>query len=233
MVNASRWEITDIDLMNWSYANLGDMYGHDGKIRQAYQSYLKALSLDPADLHALKGIAWISFAHDDNPAEAKRILNFLKAIHPIPDYELAFAEIAAYEGEEEQALAYEASFKKMASKAAYGKMYYTYLIELNPKETLSEQRIAEEALDRPHPVIFDLQAWTYFHLGNKEEAIQILEDHVLGQSGEPIIAYHAGMIYESVGNKKLAKKYLRAAKAASFELGPNISQEVKRVLQDL
>ncbi|MBL7775346.1 MAG: hypothetical protein JNK89_05055, partial [Saprospiraceae bacterium] len=66
-------------LYNWSLSNLADMYGHQGKIRLSYQTYLKALEYNPADFHALKGIAWIAFVADKNSVEATRIVQFLKS----------------------------------------------------------------------------------------------------------------------------------------------------------
>ncbi|GAB5551765.1 MAG: hypothetical protein Sapg2KO_13560 [Saprospiraceae bacterium] len=119
--------------LNWSYSNLADMYGHAGRIQKSYETYLKALNYNPADLHSLKGIAWVAFSHDHNISEAKRILKNLKEIHPIPDYDLLLAEIAIYEQKTEEAKAYETAFVQQASNPLYGKMYQTYLAELDAK----------------------------------------------------------------------------------------------------
>lgn len=220
-------------ILNWSYSNLADMYGHAGRIKKSYQTYLKALSYNPADLHSLKGIAWIAFSHDHNTIESKRILQELKQWHPIPDYDLLLAEIATYEQNPEEAKAYERAFVQQASKTAYGRMYQTYLAELDAQSAQASRIAQAEVEDRPHPVIYDLLAWTTFQQGHTAKAIELINKHVLEQTGEPIAAYHAGIIFKANGQSKAAKKYLKQAKEASFELGPVISQQVEQALKEL
>jgi tetratricopeptide (TPR) repeat protein len=220
-------------ILNWSYSNLADMYGHAGRIKKSYQTYLKALSYNPADLHSLKGIAWVAFSHDHNTTEAKRILTTLKELHPIPDYDLLLAEIATYEQKPEQAQAYENAFVQKASNPLYGKMYQTYLTELDAKSQQARIMAEAEVADRPHPVLYDLLAWTEYQNGNTKTAIDLLERHVLEQTGEPIAAYHAGIVFKANGQEKEAKKYLKQAQDAAFELGPVLSMEVNKALQEL
>lgn len=220
-------------ILNWAYSNLADMYGHAGRINKSYQTYLKALTYNPADLHSLKGIAWIAFSHDRNPTEAKRILMMLKQLHPIPDYDLLLAEIATYEQAPEQANAYEQAFVTQASQPAYGKMYQTYLAELDAQSKQASAIAKAEVADRPHPVIYDLLAWTEFQNGHTKKAIDLINRHVLEQTGEPIAAYHAGIVFMADGQYQEAKKYLKQAQGAAFELGPVISQKVNQALQEL
>jgi len=59
-------------LMLWSYCNLGDYYGHAGRIKDSYQHYLKALEIDPSYTYAKKGIAWIAYSYEKKPQEALR-----------------------------------------------------------------------------------------------------------------------------------------------------------------
>ena len=75
-------------LVLWTQSNLGDMYGHAGRIQDAYQSYLRVLKINPDYDYALKGIAWIAFSHDHNMTEAKRIINVIgkKGLHRICIY---------------------------------------------------------------------------------------------------------------------------------------------------
>src|SRR5205823_11451784 len=84
-------------LFAWAETNLADMYGHDNRYSDAYHCYLEVLKKDPEDLYALKGIAWLAFSHDKNVSAAKRILNYLSNVHPVPDYDLMLAKIADYE----------------------------------------------------------------------------------------------------------------------------------------
>lgn len=218
-------------LTNWALSNLADLYGHDGQIRRSYQGYLQALSYNPADFHSLKGIAWIAFSHDKDTKEARRILTFLKSVHQVPDYDLLLAELAAFEENkplEEQHLQ---QFADQAARSVYGNMYKRYLclyLSDHQKDLDKALQIAEEEIEeRPHPLSYDLLAWVYFQSGDTRKALQIMNDHVLGRSEEPVILYHAGIILKDTGNDQDAKPYLLAAREAAFELGPLAMKELE------
>jgi len=49
------------ELLEWTHTNLGDYYGHAGRLQDSYQSYLKALEINSNNSYAKKGIAWIVF----------------------------------------------------------------------------------------------------------------------------------------------------------------------------
>lgn len=225
------------DLLNWSLSNLGDMYGHDGRIQQSYETYLAALAQNPADLHSLKGIAWVAFSHDKNPGEARRILGFLKKIHPVPDYDLLLAEIADFENNPAEASQFRQLFFEKTSDPAYGNMYQAYRCELKSSEktgTGEALRIAEqEIVERPHPLSYNLLAWANFQRGNLAVAVSIVKKHVLDHTEEPNALYRSGIILKSGGDKKQAKKCLEAALEAGYELGPVAVAEIKTALAQL
>ena len=223
-------------LVNWSLSNLADMYGHQGKVKKSYQTYLEALRYDAADLHSLKGIAWIAFSNDKNPEEARRILAFLKSVHPVPDYDLFLAEIAAFERDSAAEEKYTKQFIAEASRPQYGNMYKSYLCRLKSErgEAGEALKIAREEIEeRPHPLSYELLAWAAFREGNQAEALEILEQHVIGQTGEPRALYQAGIILKESGREAAAKVQLNAALEASFELGPVVAEEIRGHLRQL
>lgn len=221
---------------NWALSNLADMYGHQGKVKKAYETYLQALRLDPADLHSLRGIAWIAFSHDRNTEEAKRIVRFLQSIHPMPDYDLFLAEIAAYEQDTATERMHKEQFLRKASAQAYGNMYKSYVCQLKSEggEAAKALEIATEEIgERPHPMSYHLLAWAAFRNGSPQRALDILEQHVIGQTGEPEALYHAGVILKEAGRKEAARAHLLAAREASFELGPVVAAEIQGHLEQL
>lgn len=220
-------------LVNWSLSNLADMYGHDGQIKKSYNTYLKALSRNPSDLHSLKGIAWIAFSHDQNTAEAKRILTFLKSIHPVPDYDLLLAEIALFENDPATAAKFQQQFIAEASRPMYGNMYQRYICDLTSNTPNALAIAKTEIAERPHPLSYDLLAWASFQNGNLKNAVEITENHVMHHTSEPVALYHSGIILKEAGKYELAKKYLEEALEASFELGPLTTKEVQQNLDHL
>ncbi len=226
----------DPKLISWSLANLADMYGHQGKIQKSYHTFLQALQFNPAELHALKGIAWIAFSHDKAPIQAKDIVRFLQSLQDIPDYDLLLADIATYQKEVRQAKIHTERFLDRASQAAYGFLYTRPLVQLQlDKGEIAEPAIRTEAeiSQRAHPLSFAIRAKFLHDLGAKDAAIKMLEEKVLGQTEEPDALYLAGMIYKDSGRPKQARALLRAAREATFELGPVAEFEIKNALRAL
>ncbi|HFA49789.1 MAG TPA: cell surface protein [Bacteroidetes bacterium] len=218
---------------NWSLSNLADMYGHNGSVEKSYSTYLEALSYDPADLHSLKGIAWIAFSHDKNTAEAKRILHFLKSIHPVPDYDLLLSEIAVFEKDEKTVEALRQKFIAEAGRPMYGNMYKSYLCRLLSNTAGALAIAKDEVAERPHPMSYDLLAWASLQNGDLKKALETTLNHVLYQTQEPVAMYHAGLILKAAGRYDEAGKYLEEALDAAFELGPVVELEIKEELDGM
>jgi tetratricopeptide (TPR) repeat protein len=234
---AKAQESKNENILLWAQSNLADMYSHQNKITEAYALYKKVLETDPHYYHALKGIAWIAFSYDKNTVLAKEILQKLKSVHPVPDYDYLLAEIAASENNKTQKEIYTTSFLKAVSNPAYGDMYNKYVFSIQSDERnnyTNALRIAQtEVNNRPTPQSYDLLAWAYYKSGNMNEAIAIAEKQVVNKNFEPDAIYHLGILYKQTGNKKLARKYLKEAMESSFELGPLVTKEIKEELEQL
>lgn len=224
-------------LAHWTLSNLGDMYGHAGKIEDSYQTYLDVLKLNPNDDHVLKGIAWIALSNDHNISDAKKIINALAARKRMPEAHLMLAEIAAMESDEKERLRHLKKFKDLVSPAGYRTMYHKYLALLesedfnNPDASVAIAK--EEIANRPTPQSFDLLAWAYYHQKKYKQALDVASRHVQDQTFEPESYYHLGMIYQANGYPEQAQHYLEEALRSDFELGPSISKKITTALQNL
>lgn len=225
------------DLFCWTKSNLGDMYGHAGKIKEAYEAYLDVLERDPDYEYALKGIAWIAFSHDMDFELARDILLHLLSVKSIPDYHLFLAEIAEAEGNSREKEKRFHLFTNEASDLAYGRMYTTYLAQLEAEEFARPYKAItialEEISNRPCPKAYDLLAWSYYHAGENVKALEIAKRYVDGKTHEPDALFHTGMIYKLNGLVEESEKLLKLARESSFELGPNITLRIDRELQSL
>jgi len=223
-------------LFFWVTTNLGDMYGHANRFNEAYHCYLEVLKKNPEDLYALKGIAWLAFSHDKDVKEAKRILYYLSSLHPVPDYKLILAKIAAFENDQ---LLYKKMITDYVSEIKdrrYGDMYNKYLfnIDVSDQKINEAVKIAErEVNNRPTPQSYDLLSWAYYKAGEKENALKLAKDFVENKCFEPEAFYHLGVMYSHAGENKKAKYYLQRAKNSDFELGPGYSSEVQEALNKL
>ncbi|OEK02149.1 hypothetical protein BFP97_11715 [Roseivirga sp. 4D4] len=225
----------DNSIMSWSISNLGDMYGHAGRIEDSYQAYLKVLNHHPQHWHSWKGLAWINFAHDQNVNEAKRILRHIDENSNDPQVKLMLAEIADYEGLGNESLQLKQAFFEQASSPKYMGMHNKYLILLASEDLkMNAQAIAaaeKEQEKRPTPQMYDLLAWTYFQNGELEKALKIASLFVDGQSSEPEVLYHLGLIYKRNGQDRKGNKFLKEALESEYELGPLTTKHIKENLK--
>lgn len=212
----------DKQLKVWTYTNIADFYGHAGRIEESRDHYLKALSLESDNSYSMKGLAWIAYSNDNNPAEANRILDSLLVVHDIPDYYLLKAEIAEAQGKNKEAEKLINTFVQKAESPLYGGMYNTYLIEIyadrDPQKAL---RIAQrEIQNRDTPETRQLLALAQLKNGQLIEAKSTIENYVVDKTFEPTAALRIAEVYQAVGEETLSKKYYASIADARYELGP-------------
>ncbi|WP_395047247.1 hypothetical protein [Flavobacterium sp.] len=217
----------------WTLSNLGDLNGHAGNIKTSYDYYLKTLEIEPNNSYALKGIAWITFSHEKNTTEAKRIIDIISKKHNSPDFYLLKAEIAGYEKNtvaENQNLM---SYFKMLTSNNYGAMYnkYNTLIYAEDKTTANKAlEIAKiEVEHRPTPDSYDLLAWSYFNLGDKKKALEIIQKYVADKSFEPELNYHLATIYKANNLEGKVVPIKKELQSSIYELGPVFEQKINNL----
>ncbi|MEP1096246.1 MAG: hypothetical protein ABJG78_14115 [Cyclobacteriaceae bacterium] len=215
----------------WATANLGDMYGHAGRVSDSYQKYLEALDQNATYDYALKGIAWIAYSADRNPKEAGRILDVLARRTGLPDNLLLLTEMADANGDKELGKEYIQSFLEEARKEKYGAMYNKYLVNLYSEEINNYDQAIELALQevgrRSTPATNDWLAWAYYLSGQSQKALKVYLEKVEGKTYEPEVLYHMGVVYKNAGMEKQGLKLLNEALEASYELGPQISRKIE------
>jgi hypothetical protein len=225
------------NLYCWVLANLSDMYGHAGRVQEAYNGYINVLKKDPANLYCLKGIAWIAYSHDNNAIEAKRILQYILTQTDMPDLKLMLAEIAETEGnmDEKQRLINE--FVATVTKPGYGDMYNKYLVKIyseNIPEYHKALAIAEKELtNRFTPETCDMMAWVQYKLGDNKKAYETAHGFVKYKTFEPDALLHTAFIYAANGKIKEARAMLNECLESSFELGPLSVKQIKEKLASL
>jgi predicted CopG family antitoxin len=222
---------------SWVLSNLADMYGHAGRVQEAYNGYISVLKKDPANLYCLKGIAWIAYSHDNNTTEAKRILQFILSQTQMPDLKLMLAEIAETEGDQDEKRRQINEFVAIVTEPVYGDMYNKYLISIYTEETGEYQKayaIAERELNnRFTPETCDWMAWVYYKKGDKEKAMEFAKGYVNKMTFEPDAIMHTAFIYAANGKKNEAKQMLEECLQSSFEIGPLATKRIIEKLQSL
>lgn len=219
------------DLKIWTYSNLGDYYGHAGRIQDSYQMYLRTLELQPDNTYVKKGIAWIAYSAEGNTNEASRILDSVQKDHPAPEYLLFRAELAEYRDDLISAESYRDQFVEKVSNEAYGTMYTAYLIKeyVESRPEIALELALKETKARPTPESYHLLAYTQLRNGNDRDALSTIADHVDGYTSEPMALYHAALVYKQFDMKKKVEALKTELQEATFELGPVLSENVKNL----
>nr|WP_298925150.1 tetratricopeptide repeat protein [uncultured Allomuricauda sp.] len=217
-------------LLIWSYTNLADYYGHAGRIDDSYKNYLKALELDNQNAYAKKGIAWIVFSHERNGKEALRILDAVLETHKSPDYYLLKAKIGEFIGDELLKMKAYDDYYILVQNEAYGDMYNSYNIDFYLNELQANDKALElakiEVENRQTPESYDLLAYSFFKRGEKEKALELVENHIIGKTFEPTILQHAAEIYKASGTKIKVAELKEELLGAIYELGPNKESQI-------
>lgn len=219
---------------SWALSNLGDMYGHAGRIEKAYQNYLTVLRNDPHYDYALKGISNILFSNDHNITEAKRIINILASRKNMPEADLMLAKIAAFEGNVAKEKEHLELFRAEVTQSKYNGMYNVYMAELeaeyfgNPSHSIAIAH--QEIKNRPTPRSFDLLAWGFYHSGDYTKALEISQRYVENKTFEPVPLFHLAILYDVNGDHEKAKMIFKSLTESYFELGPAISSIIRQKL---
>lgn len=217
----------------WSYSNLGDFYGHAGRIQDSYDCYLKTLKIDPNYSYALKGIAWIVFSHERNTIEAKRIIEAIEVTHNSPDFFLLKSQIAQFEGNKEEAVANEKAYFKMLKINDYGAMYNKYNVLIYADQKVNATKALEiakiEVDHRPTADSYSLLAWSYLNIGESQKALAIAKEHVIGKSFEPSVQYRLAMIYKANNSNGKIPQIKEELLESIYELGPNFAQKINNL----
>jgi tetratricopeptide (TPR) repeat protein len=224
------------DLFCWSKSNLADMYGHAGRIKDAYQSYLEVLKVNPDYDYAIKGLAWIALSHDHDTGEAEGLINHLMRKSGSPDYLLILAEIEGLRNNPGARQRHLKMFEQKINSPMYGNMYNRHLASVladDPARTSQAVDLARKDIHvRPTAESYDALAWALFKNNQAEKARFVAGQFVEGRTTEPEVLFHLGQIFADVDQNK-SRSYLRAALENTYELGPLQTNEIQRLLRDL
>jgi len=220
-------------LMQWNFTNLADYYGHAGRIKESYNSYLKALALNANDSYAKKGIAWIVYSYERNPEEALRILETVTAENKAPDYHLLKAEILDFMGNSVKKNIQEAKYLAKVVDKNYGVMYHKYDVLLYADDVTKQERAIEianqEVSERPTAQSYDLLAWSLYKNGQVEKALEITQRNVINKTFEPEALLHTAFILKANGRVAEALKLKQELIESIYELGPLAESDIQNI----
>jgi tetratricopeptide (TPR) repeat protein len=216
----------------WANAQLANLYFTVGRLDDARSHYETSLSIFPTYVHAFAGIARVAGASGDLP---KAIEYYTKAINtvPLPEYVTALGDVYAASGDAKNA---QAQYDLIA---AIEQLYNANGINLDLQIALfnadhgrdvaaTVSRAKNAFAEQPSVQAADVLAWVQYKAGNFADARIAIEQALRTGSHDPLILFHAGMIYRDAGDKATAKDYLTRLESQA----PNFSVLYARVAKD-
>lgn len=219
------------ELKVWVYSNIGDFYGHAGRLQDSYNSYLKTLAIEPDNHYVKKQLAWMVYSSEKNTKEANRILDSVMVNHKAPEYYLLKGEMAEFDGNISEAEKEYDKFLKATENPDYGAMYNAYLIDfyINREPQKALKLAAKEITNRATPETYQLLAYSQLKAGDKEAALKTIEEYVDGKTSEPNALFHSALIYKANGMKDKVASLKEELMGATYELGPVKAIEIEKL----
>ncbi len=219
------------ELKVWVYSNIGDFYGHAGRLQDSYISYLKTLAIEPDNHYVKKQLAWMVYSSEKNTKEANRILDSVMVNHKAAEYYFLKGEMAEFDGNISEANKEYDKFLKATENPDYGGMYNAYLIDFyadrEPQKAL--KLAAREITNRATPETYQLLAYSQLKAGDKEAALKTVEEYVEGKTSEPNALFHSALIYKANGMKDKVASLKVELMGATYELGPVKAKEIEKL----
>ena len=212
---------------SWLYSNLADFYGHDGRIEKSREFFVKALELNPVDWYSVKGLAWISYSYDRDTDQALRYLDKLDAFKEIPAVAKLRYDIYQYLEDYKAADKIQQSFIGAMTSDVHLTAYASYIYAFDMERMdvdLLRQAVDKEIEQRPVAESYAHKAMLLNRLGQKTEALALIESHILGHTYEPKPLSQALFVMDK--NHGDYDDLAGELAEAVYELGPNFEKKL-------
>jgi tetratricopeptide (TPR) repeat protein len=203
----------------WAQWQLGNEYFALGNLREAEGQYRAALTTYPNYYRALAGLAQVHAAQQRYP-EAIDLYQQALAIVPLPDYAAALGDVYMQLGRPEEArkqygLVEYIGYLNTLNKVLYNRELAAFYADHNMKLTEALELAKKELEVRQDIYAYDLLAWTLYKNGQPYEALAAMTEALKLGTQDARLFFHAGMIYQQLGDSVKAKTYLVRALATN------------------
>ncbi len=226
-----------VENIAWSEYQLGEELFQTGEMASAEKAYLAALDQYPGYYRGLAGLAKVRAAQA-RYSDAVDLFKKAIAAVPYPEYAAALGDVYQKLGNAQEArkqfelvefIGYLSQINQQIHNRDLALFYADHNLKLN--ESLE---LARKELEVRHDIYsWDVLAWSLHKNGKIQEAADAIS-HALSQgTRDAQLFFHAGMIYERVGDSAKAKSYLRQALATNPHFNILYSEKAAETLARL
>ncbi len=221
----------------WAYSQLANLEFAEGKIDDAGADYQRSLDIFPGYVHALAGIGRVAASKQDWPTAIDYYTRAINRI-PLPEYVIALGDVYAASGDQTRAQ------QQFALIAAIEQLYAANGVNLDlqiglynadhDRDVASTVERAKNAYAvQPSVQAADVLAWVEFKSGDVPAAREAI-DHALATGiQDPLVLFHAGMIYKVAHDNARAKQLLETVEQKSPRFSVLYASTAKQALDDL
>jgi tetratricopeptide (TPR) repeat protein len=221
----------------WSQYQLGEELYLAGETSVAERAYLASLDSYPKYYRALAGLAKLR-ASQEKYAEAIRLYKEAIAAVPYPEYAAALGDIYQRIGQPEEAkkqyelvefIGYLSQVNQQIHNRDLALFYADHGIKLHESLALARKELEV----RRDIYSWDVLAWSLFKNEQPREAFEAISHAMEQGTKDPQLFFHAGMIYEKLGDSAKAREYLGRALQTNPEFHITYANTARQRLEQM
>jgi tetratricopeptide (TPR) repeat protein len=221
----------------WLYFELGERYFQTGDLEKADWSYRSGIRSDPNHYRSLAGLAKVRAAQGELD-ESIRLYRRSIAIIPFPVYVAELGDVYKKAGRVKEAhqqydlVEYIGHLSKLNQVLANRELALFYADRgIKLPEALE---LANKELEVRHDIYtWDTLAWVLYRNGRFQEAAEAINKALALHTNDPLLLFHAGMIYHSLARDADAKAFLSLALETSPHFHVLQAEVAARTLEDI
>ena len=221
----------------WLYFELGERYFQAGDLARAEESYGAGIVADPHHYRSLAGLGKVRAAQgrlDESIQFYQRSL----AIIPFPAYAAELGDVykkagrlkdAADEYDLVEYIGHLSNLNQVLANRELAMFYADHEIKLPEALELARKELEV----RQDIYTWDALAWALYKNGRFQEAASAMNKALRLKTNDPLLLFHAGMIYHSMGSDSEAEASLRRALQTNPHFHVFYAETATRTLDDI
>jgi tetratricopeptide (TPR) repeat protein len=199
----------------WTQFTLGDYYLQLGELANAKAAYRDALQTYPDYHRALTGLARVASA-EGHLSEAISLYEKALSIIPLPAYAAALGDLEAKAGNTVEAKKQYELVEYIGRLNTFNQTVYNRELSVfyadHDVHLERALELARKEFEIRHDVYtWDALAWALYKNSQPEQAATAIKEALHLNTKDALLLFHAGMIYERLGEKEKSQDYLGRA----------------------
>jgi tetratricopeptide (TPR) repeat protein len=221
----------------WLYFELGERYFQAGELENAALAYQSGIAADPAHYRSLAGLAKVRAAQGGFD-ESIHLYQRSIAIIPFPVYVEELGDVYRKTGKEKEAqqqydlveyIGHLGELNRVLANRELALFHADQGIKL-PEAV----ELAQKELEVRHDIYtWDTFAWALYKNGRLEEAAAAMSKALVLHTNDPLLLFHAGMIYHALAKDDEAEDFLSRALKANPHFHIVHAEEAGRTLEEI